>query len=161
MKNGIDVTDALLEYREAKKSLWNNHFLRNVLARDSQVLDCFEEIDFLLFVGLVLAPAHRTVFQNYVFRTDALPYLIITSESGKTTKLIARKPGSESIWQDQSPVEVGEFRMQFIEWFDWDRYGEVSFPFVRGRLTEISESGIQVGQECLVPAEAMVAQIVD
>src|SRR5437588_7297610 len=71
-----DITDILLEYREAKRHLWNTYFVGRVHSlRDCGALDHYEQIDRHLFYSLVLEELGKGSYEIKFFRNEPLPFV--------------------------------------------------------------------------------------
>ena len=149
-----DITDILLEYREAKRHLWNTYFLGRVHSlRDCGALDHYEQIDRHLFYALVLEELNMGSHEIKVFREEPLTFLKIVPRDGQgDVPLIVGETGEgrNRVWNDQTPLLASGFELEFIEFFEWDRYGDVSFPYLRGRIVALPKHTDLIGRECLV-----------
>jgi hypothetical protein len=160
-----DVTDMILTYREATRHLWNTYFMRpNGAPPEFGNLDRYEEIDKLLFTSLVLEPVGKAEGE-FVFREDAHPFLHVLPR-GESDSLRIRPsdpPISRSrSWNDAVNVSgARNAKLEFIECFDWDRYGWVSFPFFRVRIRSFPENSHLEGLEGLVEVQAVRIELAE
>ena len=148
-----DVTNALLNYREATRHVWNTYFLERVSSlRECGALDHFEQIDRHLFHGLVLEELGKTAKQFDAFRQEPIPFLRIRPKERESTPLVVgdASNGASRVWNDETPIVVSSFELEFIEFFEWDRYGNLSLPYLRGRIVDIASHRNLLGRECLV-----------
>ena len=149
-----DVTDALLKYREATRHLWNSHFRASVSSPSTHGnLDRYEEIDKLLFISLVLDSIGRSDYE-FNFRDDSYPFLhVLPNEGADALRLRLSDPlvGRGRSWNEPTNVAgASSAVLELIEFFEWDRYAWVSFPYYRVRVRSFP------GQPHLENLEALV-----
>jgi hypothetical protein len=149
-----DVTDLLMTYREAMRHLWNTYFVREMSSLlECGALDKFEEIDRLLFSALVLdqlAPLHPAVN----FRSEVWPFLrVVAQEDSDSLAMMLSDliTGPNRSWSDRTFIKLNpDTELAFIEFFDWDQYGFVSFPYIRLKILKFPSRPDLVGREALV-----------
>jgi hypothetical protein len=133
-KGQTDITGDMRDYRDSLTLLWNGQFRRRFRSLfDCGPLDQFEQIDGLLFRGLVLDGHSPSC-----------------SEGGKTVGIsvttvaeTACMPGAlidgYFQWLEARPLHrelIGA--MEFEELFDFDRYAELSLEFVKCKVAASS-----------------------
>lgn len=156
-----DITTLLLEFREARRNLWNTYFWGRISSVHDPRLDHFESIERELFECLVLLPATGKGLQGRRFRDAALDEIEIISETRKPTRLILAvepTPGVDRVWDDAGTVVETPFSGRFIEFFEWDRYGCVSFALLRMRLDSTLPIGLR-DREALVDVADVRARV--
>ncbi|MDD5194199.1 MAG: hypothetical protein PHQ96_00810 [Candidatus Omnitrophica bacterium] len=133
-----DVTNILLLYRKATRHLWNTYFVGNVKSlHECGPLCKYEEIDRLLFSALVLEKIGKT-FPNekkFIFRQNPIPFFMVTPRGqNKSLTMLISDSSVESYtkWNEAKKFEaVAQAEFYFIEFFDWDRYNYVNYPYYR------------------------------
>jgi hypothetical protein len=149
-----DVTDLFFEYLEAKRHIWNTHFVNKAISlRECRFLDAYEEIDRQLFAGLVLDELRLPRLpREHVFGVTPMDTFMV-SPKGETVAVMAGDPqaGSRNT-QFRSPVviETAESVFSFIEFFEWDRYSYVSYPYVLVRAIKCPAMPDLVSKDCLI-----------
>jgi hypothetical protein len=151
-----DVTDTLLSYREAKRHLWNTHFVGRVSSlRECSLLDRFEDIDRLLFIAIVLDHLQRD-FQVNQFGQQPLSFLeIVPPEGAEMLPMMVSDPivGPNRSWNPVTFQKVdAKTKLAFIGFFDWNEYGYVSFPYYRVQVAHFPAHPGYEGREALVEA---------
>lgn len=150
-----DVTNNLYCYLEAKRHLWNTYYINKVKnLRECSPLDDFEEIDKLLFSSLVLSDFNKVMPPDFVFGKDHFSYLKVFPRYGvEQLMLTISDPRIQGPRKWDNPKEVridSSIQLNFIEFFEWDRYNFVNYPYF---LVKIVESNILKN---LVEKEALI-----
>lgn len=149
-----DVTDILLSYREAKRHLWNTHFVDKLTSlRECHLLDRFEEIDRLLFFSIVLGPLQRDFEFDKINRQPIYFLEVIPLEESDTLPMMVSDPfdGANRSWNPETFYKIdAETKIAFISFFDWNEYGYVSFPYYRVKIVNLPISPDFGGREALV-----------
>ena len=139
-----NVTDLALQYLEAKRHLWNVYFVDKVRSlHKSSPLDTYEMIDRLLFSGLCLEPLNQEPMENHFrFGLDPFPFLRVVPKDG-IEKLPVRvsEPhiNQNRVWAPAVLILAKGTEFAFIEFFDWNRYGYVSYPYYKAKVTKCPE----------------------
>ena len=151
-----NVTDLLCEYLEAKRHLWNVYFIHKVQSlRQSGPLDRYEAIDRLLFHALVLEPLNRQSVDNKGFRfgSDPFAFLKVVPSKGidKLTVMVSDEiTGGNRTWNHPITIPAKGAEFAFIEFFDWNRYSYVSYPYYMTRVMKCAEFPDYRGRDCLI-----------
>jgi hypothetical protein len=150
-----NVTNLLYEYLEAKRHLWNVHFIHKVRSlRESGPLDRYEAIDRLLFYGLVLEPLnHKPVDKGFKFGLDPFASLKVVPRKGidKLVVMVSDEiTGGNRTWNHPVTISAKGAEFAFIEFFDWNRYGYVSYPYYMARVTKCAEFPNYRDHDCLI-----------
>lgn len=149
-----DITDILLEYLEAKRHLWNVYFRNRVTSIYECIpLDQYEEIDRLLFFSLVVPELQTSSGGTGIVWREPIPYLRVIPREGLDRLLVMIGEGSTSMstkWSLPTELVVDPIlTLNFIEFFEWDRYEYVSFPYYRARVSKCSDP-VLVGKDLLL-----------
>ena len=149
-----EITDLLMEYREAKRHLWNAYFVGRVHSlRERGAIDHFEAIDRHLFSGIVLEDLGRGTHELQAFTTEPLSFLRVVP-NGNDIELLVNQPRARggSVWAANKEVAqvITEADLAFIEFFEWDRFSYASYPYYRARFTSFPKLPQLVGSECLI-----------
>jgi hypothetical protein len=154
--NEHDVTDVLMEYREAKRHLWNCHFVKLSRGlRDCGMLDHYEAIDRHLFYGLVLERLGKGDYQINVFGEEAIPFLNVTPLRDRSAVpfMLSEEPKETNrAWGNKecSAIKASDAELAFVEFFEWDRYGYVSYQYYRVKILSFPSRPNIVGYEGLI-----------
>ncbi|MGH8488493.1 MAG: hypothetical protein ACREXS_06425 [Gammaproteobacteria bacterium] len=151
-----DVTKHLYEYLEAKRHLWNTYFRFKAKAlRECSALDQYEQIDKLLFSGLVvheLKLLDQSLFDDVV-RTPWMFLRVVPRTGLQTLRMWICDPitGSNRKWNAPELVELkGDVDFGFVEFFEWNRYDYVTYPYLRVTIDERSKLPAVAGREALM-----------
>jgi hypothetical protein len=145
----IDITERMSDYRTSLAFLWNTQFRRRV----SSLLNCgpldqFEQIDELLFAGLVL-DGHR----NSASKGDG-DFVIPVSVPDKTNCMPGAHVDGYFQWAEAMPVpSTIRDQIKFEELFDFDRYGELKLEFAKCSVAPF-DAGEFVATHVLLPYDA-------
>jgi hypothetical protein len=156
------VTALILEYREAKRHLWASHFQPRVRSlRESGALDCFEEIDRLLFRAIVLESIGRGDQEPRAFGSDAIGCLRVVPRHERVPLMV--EEDDRGRWRERPDLgaSLAAARLAFVELFEWDRYRWPSFPLVRARIEALAGHPQLVGRDCLIPTDDADIALVD
>ncbi len=128
-----DITIRMERVSMCLRDLWNTYFYvgdDSMSSYPHEVQDLFEEIEVRLFGALFLFDLERLASMGR-FRAEPLPFLIVVPARDGTPLLINR-PRTDGNWYwDAFHGRVGptEVTLHFIEWFDWNRYGQRDFQY--------------------------------
>ncbi|QWT22428.1 hypothetical protein KPL74_10620 [Bacillus sp. NP157] len=141
-----DITDRMSDYRASLTSLWNEQFRRRLRSLyHCGPLDQFEQIDKLLFTGLVLeghAPPGARGDCNVA---------ISVSVPENTECMPGAHVNGYFQWLDTRPIpSIVREELAFEELFDFDRYGELELEFAMRRVKPF-DAGELVATHILVP----------
>lgn len=140
MTNLKNITDSVLEYREATRHLWNTYFRGKIDDLTScSVLDEYEIIDELLFDTLVVKLNRlSTLGKNTIFRIDPIESITIVPKWSNIELICKNILQSDGSYQFNFPeivdTKTDKLDMRFIELFDWERYSYVSYQKLLVRI---------------------------
>ncbi len=139
----INITEQMLEFKEAIRHIWNTYFVQSDNPMSLETQEAFSRTERALLRVIVLAPhglgdlaeSYRLrVFPNILIKpARSLPELPI--QFGK------KEPNGGIVWDFETILKTDEnTQFGFFDFFDWNPYGHVDLPFVRGReLPEADE----------------------
>lgn len=144
-----DVTERMSDYRSSLTFLWNEQFRRRLRSLyDCGPLDQFEQIEKLLFTGLVLDGSDSSV------ATGDCKFSIAVSVPENTECMPGAYVDGYFQWLDTRPIPlIARDELAFEELFDFDRYGELKLEFVKCKVKEF-DVGKLVATHILVPYDA-------
>jgi hypothetical protein len=159
-----NVTLDLLQYLEAKRHLWNGYFRDKVDdLRGCGVLDDFEQVDRSLLNALVLRPLGQPPLPTGTsLGEDPLPVITLKAkdESAPLQILVGGPPPErERSWRHVEFDPRAPYVIQFIDFFDWDRYSYASFPFVLGRVVCSERSPGCAGRNVLIETHRVTMHV--
>lgn len=133
----IDITEQMLEFKEAIRHTWNSYFANSNEPMSSETQEAFSNIERALLRVLVLAPYGMGDFADS-YRLSALSNILIKPK-GLLSEMpiqIGHKEASGNVmWDEETMIKVNEdTRFYFFDFFDWYSYGHVDLPFVRARM---------------------------
>ncbi len=151
MKN---ISNSIFEYAALKSQLWNMYFRQLVTdIRACEPLDSFEEIDLRLFKSLVCYPYGITLTDGFVYGvTPVDDIIIIPKGDNESISLMIGKLSEDSnkYWNTQEDYEASGAQFRFIEFFDWDKYGEINCSLVRVVIDRFPDEPGYVDREAIV-----------
>jgi hypothetical protein len=144
-----DITEKMSDYRAALTFLWNAQFGRRVHSLyDCGPLDQFEQIDKLLFTGLVLDGQRSPA----VTGDGDLGITVVVPEN--TECMPGAYIDGYFRWLEPRPIPViVRGNLEFDELFDFDRYGELTLEFSKCRVKPF-DAGTLFATHVLVPYDA-------
>lgn len=96
-----------------------------------EIQDLYEDTEARLFGALVLFKLDRLGFMTK-YRAEAAPFLVVSPVPGPKPRLLVGRPSRnanryfDALDQRAGPNDV---TLNFIEWFDWNRYGKRRFEY--------------------------------
>jgi hypothetical protein len=149
-----DVTDLFFEYLEAKRHIWNTHFVNKAISlRECRFLDAYEEIDRQLFTGLVLDELRLPRLpKEHVVGVAPLETFMVRPKWERVAVMAGDPQAGSRNTQFHSPVviEATGSDFSFIEFFEWDRYSYVSYPYILARAIKCPAMPDLVTKNCLI-----------
>lgn len=154
-----DITDHLYNYLEASRHLWNTYFRGRIKSLyECSPLEEYEGIEELLFSALVANELDLSCPQS---RRDVIdkPWLFIRvrpSAGLNALPMMVSHSVVESVsgnrrWEEAKVIELSDNSdFGFIEFFEWDRYGFVTYPYIRVQIDNRSQLPGLVGKEALI-----------
>jgi hypothetical protein len=142
-----DVTEIVDHYRITARSLWNTAFWTVSDLRTPEAREQFDEINLMLFDGLVLARLEQQMERAQLFRSP-MPFLRVTPSSQTVPILINQRPGC---WDHPvNSVDSDKVEMHFIEFFDWNQFDYVDFQYYRVKIAKLDGHPDLIGREALI-----------
>lgn len=148
-----DATDLLFEYLEAKRHLWNTHFVSRVKSlTECRFLDRYESIDRQLFTALVLESIETPPLdEGHVFGVAPIEFLRVVPKRSLVTAIIGDSNGGRGTqWIRTVELNGEDCEFVFIEFFEWDRYGYVAYPYIMARIAKSDNYPELVSKDCLI-----------
>lgn len=152
-----DVTDLLFNYLEAKRHLWNVFFREKVFAdgnMNHDSLDHFETIDWHLFSGLVLVELGKVLPKDTVIWNAPYEFLNVKPRDGlvELPMIVSEQPeASNGVWKiETNYANLSDAEFLFMEFFDWDLYGFVTYPYCRVRIRKFPMYPDLEGKDALI-----------
>lgn len=149
----IDITEEMLEFKEAIRHTWNSCFAKSNEPMSSETQEAFSNIERALLRVLVLAPHgmgdladsyHLRVLSNVLIKPVYVPGEL-------PIRLGHKEPNGNVIWDEETTIEVDEdTQFHFFDFFDWYPYGQVDLPFVRARMLPQTDDKSGEGQRVLI-----------
>ena len=146
-----DVTEIVDHYRIAARSLWNTAFWAVPDLRTTEATEQFDEINLMLFDGLVLARLEQHLERAQIFRSP-LSFLQVTPSS-QTVPILINNPRPEGTGYWDHPVDSVDsekVEMHFIEFFDWNEFDYLDFTYYRVKIARLDGHPDVVGREALI-----------
>ena len=147
-----DVTEAMHQYREGARGLWNSFLRRNATPYvDFDAVEGFAVIREKLFDELVLRSLGQHGFRR-ANRSLPYPFLRIDPTTDPLSIMIARPTSDRNRYWDDPINKLAQrgVRLAFIDHFDWDDFGYLDFQYYRVQISECIEYPFLVGREALV-----------
>ena len=163
-----DANKLLIEYRDALRLLWNEHFSQRVERIDKcGALDDFEIIDRHLFSGLVLSSLGESYWKQSLdsFRRKPIPFITISAKSKSKAhdEILVAKPGQNRQWVKRPDItDWSKLVASFVEVFDFGMYKDrVDFPYYVGEIKEFAGHEDLRGWYCLLRIDDAKVSIVN
>ena len=132
----IDITEQMLEFKEAVRHTWNSCFANSSAPMSSETQEAFSSIERALLRVLVLAP-HGIGDLADSYRLRVLSNILIKPARSLVEIPIRfghKEPNQNIVWDVETMLKVDEnTQFGFFDFFDWYPYGHVDLPFVRVR----------------------------
>ena len=142
-----DVTEIVDHYRITARSLWNTAFWAVPELRTPETWEQFDEINLILFDGLVLAQLEQQLERAQIFRSP-MPFLRVTPSSQTAPILIGEGGGR---WDHPvKSVDSDKVEMNFIGFFDWNQLDYLDFTYYRVKIARLDGHPDVVGREALI-----------
>jgi hypothetical protein len=168
-----DIGNYIFRYADAKCHLWNAYF-KDIMGDLSvcEPLESFEAIDRRLFFALVCQPlgieydwSCGTVYlEGNVVKTRSIDQIVIMPRSTLGPHIsiqIGEKQGNNTAWNELKSLASAGLSFAFIELFQWDSYGFLNLPMVRGKITACAEHPECVGREALIDIDKVAFFVAD
>ena len=132
----IDITEQMLEFKEAIRHVWNTYFAGSVAPMSPETQDAFSSIERALLRVLVLAPhgvgeladSYRLRVSSNILIKPARSLMEMPIQFGH------KEPNGNIVWDTETMLKVDTgTQFGFFDFFDWYPYGRVDLPFVRAR----------------------------
>ncbi|MBL8013321.1 MAG: hypothetical protein JNN05_05685 [Candidatus Omnitrophica bacterium] len=150
MKN---IDNCLFEYLEAKRHVWNTYFMKRFTSiKDCSPLDEYEEIDRLLFKTIVLSEIEDSDLKEWEFNQQPINFIQACFKKYITAArvMVSGLKGGAGKWQYVDVADVKSIKFVFIEFFEWNKYGFVTYPYVRVRIEAKGNNAIYNGLDALL-----------
>jgi len=157
-----EIGNYISRYADAKCQLWNAYFKDIVVDLNvCEPLDSFEEIDRRLFFALVCGPLgieydcsrYANYIEDGVWKTYCVDQIVIVPRSTlgpHISIMIGEKKGNNTAWHELKSLASAGLSFAYVELFQWDKYGFLNLPMVRGKITACRENPEYVGREALI-----------
>ena len=142
------------KYLEAKRNLWNTYFIDQPYELNKcSYLDEYEEIDKLIFSALVLKNIRREMPDNFIFGKEAFHFInvILRDKIDRINIMTCTVDKDRKIWS--KPYEIilnKKYIFNFIEYFEWNRYGFVTYPYTLVKIIQCDNNPGLENKEALI-----------
>jgi len=152
-----DITDLMLEYAEARRSLWNNFFRRRAIGpHQADVVEDFQEIDRIMLSTVV----RRSLGMDFPMDTffvgesslDCIE-IVLRQHVSHAAALVTEEAGGFGNKRWRGGLELSAtspMRIEFVEFFDWDQLGFITSSLCHGRIVELPGHDELVGRDLLI-----------
>jgi len=149
----IDITEQMLEFKEAVRHTWNSYFANSNEPMSSETQEAFSDIERALLRVLVLAP-HGMGDLADSYRLRVLSNVLIQPVYAPGEMPIQfghKEPNGNFVWDIETTLKVDEdTQFHFFDFFDWYPYGHVDLPFVRVRTPPQVDDQARGGRIALI-----------
>jgi hypothetical protein len=128
----LEVTNILHRYVEAKRHLWNTYFSEKVESLGDPRVDCFQDIDRLLFQAIVVEELNVAGVELRSLGSEPLVFLEVQlRDEIDRVEVLSSKEGAQRTWSPKTVTrqEFQQYKLLFIDFFDWFPTGRPSFPY--------------------------------
>jgi len=122
-----DITNHITDYRNALIVVWNDFFLKHYSSlTECGSLDEYEQIDKLLFSGLVLKPAC-----HLKGKSDSID-IIVQLKNSTIDVMFGDSFDGYFKWRYETSISREEvISIKYIELFEFNRYESISLPYIK------------------------------
>jgi hypothetical protein len=149
----IDITEKMLEFKEAVRHIWNSYFANSNEPMSSETQEAYSDIERALLRVLVFAP-HGMGDLAASYRLRVLSEILIKPVyvPGEMPIQFGHKESNGNfVWEAETTLKVDEdTRFYFFDFFDWYPYGHVDLPFVRVRALPSTDDQSPGGKVALI-----------
>ena len=181
-----DVTNVLQRYRECVRHVWNTYFYPfidetvddDVDGVGYDVLDTFDEIERVLFFGLVLEPLNKMEYRDDFRKPSSLPVGTVELDQDALMKhissvwstrephavdclqvipkwdvpiLISREKSTTGYWDHPiCRTEGQDIDLRFIDYFDWGQESYWDLQYFRVKIMSFPAHPEVEGREALI-----------
>ena len=133
----IDITEKMLEFKEAVRHTWNSYFANSDEPMSSDTQAAFSNIERALLRVLILAPHGMgelaDSYRLQVFSKILIQPMYVPGEM--SIQFGHKEPNGNTVYDAETILKVDErTQFHFYDFFDWYPYGHVDLPFVRARM---------------------------
>jgi hypothetical protein len=143
----INVTEQMLEFKDAIRHIWNTYFVNSDNPMSLETQEAFSRTERALLRVIVLAPQGLGDLADS-YRLRVFPNILI-----KPARLLPElpiqfgnnQPDGSIVWELETMIKTDEStQFGFFDFFDWNPFGHIDLPFVRGReLPSLKEKSRQ------------------
>lgn len=135
-----DITDQMLEFKEAIRHAWNTHFAKTDAPMSPDIQAAFRSVELGLLGAIVLAPFGMSERVSE-YRQHPLPFIVV-----RPAQYLLELPlqvfeeqagGNNSVGMPITVAVDDQSTFDFFDFFDWYSYGHVDLPYVRARVTSL------------------------
>lgn len=149
----IDITEQMLQFKEAIRHIWNTYFLDSDDPMSPETQEAFSLIERALLRVIVLAP-HGVGDLADSYRLRVLANILVKPARALPELPIqfgTKEPNGKIVWNLETMLLTDETtQFGFFDFFDWNPYGHVDLPYVRGRELPRAEDQLLGGRIVLI-----------
>ena len=155
--NAVDLIGRTFKrYLDAKQHLWNSYFVEAISdPRECELLDGFETLDVVLFRCLVAVPLKLHLEPEFTFGHSPVSGIRLKFDENLEKLVVdwcrVEHPGNQQ-WTEIELFNLSSVELQFIEYFQWNRYDYLSMNEIRCRVNEYTSRPELVGSQVIVPS---------
>lgn len=145
-----DLTEIILDYRDAMRQLWNNH------ARHYDFVHRFGAVEDEYFESAVMYTAENriTVSRNRQFGFYDSIEVIPNYASFQMIVFLGVKNDNNSFsFSRFDHKEIHDIVIKYIDFFDFNVQGPREYKYVKGYISGSRDSRINIGDIVLLPAD--------
>ncbi len=142
------VTDIFQKYREGARHIRNSYYVPKDIS-DEDVLEDFSELSIVLFKHLVLNEFGLNFESSEWLVEPASMFHVVPL--GQTCPIMINRKGQSEYWDHPiTEIKKSDFRMVFVDYFDWDDMDLIDFRYYRVRIIESSTYPELLGSDALI-----------
>jgi hypothetical protein len=149
-----DITNSMLEFKEAIRHAWNTYFAllcESPMSPDIQM--AFSQIERGLFSAIVLNPLGMTE-RVVEYRKKSLSWILVTPFDYLDTYPVqfgTRDSSGNIIWSLPTSIAVDDNRtFEFFDFFDWYPYGFIDLSYIRAQVNPSTDQSNTQGSLVLI-----------
>jgi len=148
-----DITNLMLEFKEAVRHSWNMYFAKSDSPMSPEIQNAFEHVELGLFQAIVLTPM-GALDRTDLYRKQPLPFILAKPHKVHRElplQVGMRDENGNTSWATSITVSVdSQSSFEFFEFFDWYPYGYIDLPYVKARVASLESKPSLEGSMVLI-----------
>jgi hypothetical protein len=130
-----NITNNMLVFKDAVRHIWNTYFVTTGDAMSPEIQSAYSKIEEELFYTIVIFPLG--ISQEIQYRKEPISSILVKPKqelSEYPVYIGYREENGNLVWEEKTICKDKNFIFNFYDFFDWDIYGYIDLPYVRGKI---------------------------